>query len=155
MEEAEIAVYVGTGGSLRRGPEEPQRGDGAGRRIGAGDPAVLDADRIGGQREADGGDARERRRGRAVGGEATRRGREIPEVAEGAVLQGIEKCRRVGRDARAPGVTGTASEGQGKDDGCESDTVGAQNVYSAPICKRRGSLTTHVGVVPPFIQPKF
>gem|GEM_PF-5029199 len=58
------------------------------------------------------------------------------------MLQGIEERGGIGRDARAPGVTGTASEGQGKDDDAETAT---QKLYSTPICTRRGSLKTSVG----------
>ncbi len=71
------------------------------------------------------------------------------------MLQGIEECGCVWRDARAPGATSTATEGQGDNDDCEAIMCSTQKVYSAPICKRRGSLTTQFGVVPPKVQPKF
>jgi len=57
------------------------------------------------------------------------------------VLEGIEERDGVGRDAWAPGVVGEATpEGQDEDGGGEARAVIRQNVYSAPIWKRRGSL---------------
>jgi hypothetical protein len=66
---------------------------------------VLHADGVGGEREADGGDTRERRRGPAVGREAVGRRRQVPEEVEGAVLEGVEKRGGIGCNTRAPGVT--------------------------------------------------
>ncbi len=155
IEEAAIAGGVRAGRVLRGGPEELQRFECAVGGLGASDPAVFYADGVRRQREPDGGDARERRRGPAVGGQAVAGRRQVPEEVEGFVLQRIEECGRVGCDARAPGVTGTASEGQGKNDGIETAAPSGQNVYSAPTCRRLGSLTTQFGVVPPFMHPKF
>src|SRR2546425_3577694 len=145
IEEAAIPGGVRTGRVLRRGPEELERLQRAVGGLGAGDPAVLHADRVGGERESDGGDARERRGGPAVGGEAVGCRRQVPEEVERAVLQGVEKGSCVWRDARAPGVSSTASEGQGKDDSSESTSTSGQKLYSTPICTRRGSLTTWRG----------
>jgi len=138
IEEAAIAGGVGAGGVLRRGPEKAQGRQRASGGLGARDPAVFDADRVGGEGEADRGDARERRRGPAVRREAVRRRRQVPEEVEGAVLQRVEECDRVGRGARAPGVVRTTSEGQGETNRGEA-TTSDQNVYSAPSCRRRGS----------------
>src|SRR2546425_4600551 len=141
IEEAAIPGGVRTGRVLRRGPEELERLQRAVGGLGAGDPAVLHADRVGGERESDGGDARERRGGPAVGGEAVGCRRQVPEEVERAVLQGVEKGSCVWRDARAPGVTGTASEGQGKNDGGETNATFGQNPSSTPTWNRRGSFT--------------
>jgi len=97
IEEAAIPGRVGSGGILRRGPEEAQRRQGPVGGLGAGDPAVLDADRVRRQREADRGDARERRRGPAVGREPVGRRRQVPEKVEGLVLERIEKRDGIGR----------------------------------------------------------
>src|SRR5438034_3746429 len=142
IEEAAIAGRVGARGILRCGPEEAQRCERTIGGLGAGDPAVLDADRIGRQCKPDGGDARERWGGPAVGREAVGCRRQVPEEVEGFVLEGIEKGGGVGRDARAPGVAGTASEGQGICDGCKTATASRQKLYSAPIWARRASVTT-------------
>src|SRR5207249_231827 len=112
--------------------------------LGARDPAVLDADRVGCQREAHRGDARERRCGPAVGGEAITGWRQVPEKTERAVLERVEERRGVGRNARAPGVVAACSEGQGENNGCEPAAPCDQKLYSAPSCARRGSLTTQV-----------
>src|SRR5207253_2944884 len=149
IEKAAIACGVRAGRVLRGGPEKLQRLQGTVRRLGARDPAVLYAYGIRRQRKADCGDARERRCRPAVGGEAVRRGCQVPEEVEGAVLQGVEKGSCVRRNARAPGVTGTTSEGQGKDDGGETTAASGQKFTSTPSCKRRGSLST------PFGLPKF
>ncbi len=124
IKEAAIARRVRPRGILWRGPEEAQRGEGAISGLGTVDPAVFDADRI-----------------RAVGGQAVGRRGQVPEEVEGFVLEGIEESDGVGRDARAPGVTRTASEDQGKDDGYATTTAFRQNPSSAPIWKRRGSFT--------------
>jgi len=141
IEEAAVPGGVRAGGVLRRRPEELQRRECAIGGLGARDPTVFYADGVRRQREADRGDARERRCGPAVGGEAVRGRRQVPEEVEGAVLQRVEESGRVGRDARAPGVTSTTSEGQGKNDRCETATAYGQNPSSTPTWKRRGSLT--------------
>ena len=61
------------------------------------DPAALDADRVGGEAEADRGDARERRRRPAVGDQAVLRVGQLPEEAEGALLEVVEERIGVGR----------------------------------------------------------
>src|SRR6266576_39616 len=142
IEKASIACGVRAGRVLRGGPEELQCLESAVGSLAARDPVVLDADRIRRQRKADRGDARERRCGPAVGGEAVGRRRQVPEEVEGAVLQGVEERGGVGRDARAPGATTTASEGQGEYDRGRTSN---QKLYSAPICTRRGSLITWCG----------
>src|SRR4029077_18027948 len=144
VKEAAIAGGVGPSGVLRCGPEEPEGRERASGGLRAGDPTAFDADRVGGEGEADGGDARERRRGPAVGRQAVGCRRQVPEKVEGLMLQRIEECDRVGRSARAPGVVRTTSEGQGKADSGEK-TTSDQNVYSAPICTRRGSLNNWRG----------
>ena len=68
------------------------------RRLGAGDVAALDADRIGGEREAHRRDARGRVARVAVGHEAVRGIAQLPEEAEGARLDVVEKRRQ-----RSPG----------------------------------------------------
>ena len=93
---------------------------------------MFDADGICGEREADGRDTRERRCGPAIGGEAVAGRRQVPEKAEGAMLERVEKRGSVGRNARAPGVAATCSEGQGKCDGTETTTAFDQKLYSAP-----------------------
>jgi hypothetical protein len=126
---------------LRGRPEELQRRERAVGGLLAGDPGALDADGVGREREADGGDARELFGGPAVGCEAIRGRRAVPEEVEGAVLQGIEERDRVGRDARAPGVVGEATpEGQDEDGGGKAGAALSQKVYSMPIWNRRGSL---------------
>ena len=70
------------------------------------------------------------------------------------MLKGIEERDGVGRDARAPGVVGEATpEGQGEDGGGEADAVFRQNVYSAPIWRCLGSLTTQLAL-PMLGEPK-
>src|SRR5881628_2359468 len=113
---------------------------------------MLHADRIGGEREPHGGDAREGGCGPAVGGEAVGCWRQVPEEVEGLVLQGVEKGSSVWRDARAPGVTRTTSEGQGEQNNYEAATASGQKLYSAPICTCRGSLTTQPAF-PKFDEP--
>ena len=81
---------------------------------------MLDADRVRGECEADGGDAREGGRGPAIGGEAVPGGCQVPKKAESAVLERVEKRCGVGRNARAPGVAAAGSEGQGENNGCET-----------------------------------
>src|SRR4029077_6274524 len=76
----------------RRGEGEAQRREDAGARLGAGHPAALDADRVGGETEADRGDARERRAGRAVGHQLVGGIGEAPEPAEGALLELVEEA---------------------------------------------------------------
>src|SRR6266496_3871640 len=131
IEEAAVAGRVGAGGVLRRGPEEAQGRECPISGLGAVDPAVFDADRIRRQRESNRGDARERRGGPAVGGQAVGRRGQVPEEVEGAVLQGVEECSGIGCDARAPGVTRTASEDQGKSECAEASN---QKLYSTPSC---------------------
>src|SRR5437879_4625824 len=149
VKEAAIAGGVGPGRVLRCGPEKAQGRQRASGGLRAGDPAAFDADRVGGEGEANGGDARERRRRPAVGRQAVRGRREIPEEVEGAVLQRVEECDRVGRGARAPGVVGTGSEGEGETNRGETPVVLVQKFTSAPSWSRRGSLNT------PFGLPKF
>ena len=149
IEEAVIAGDVVRRGVLRRGPEEAQRRERAVGGLRARDPAVFDADGIRGERESDGSDARERRSRPAVGSEAVAGRRQVPEKAEGAVLERVEKRGGVGRNARAPGVAATCSEGQGKNDGCETATATDQKLYSAPSCSRRGSAMVQLAL------PKF
>ena len=128
-----IAGGAADGRVLRGSPEEAQGRDGAIGRLRAGDPAALYADGIGGEREANGRDARELLRGPAVGSEAVGGGGAFPEEVEGAVLQRIEEGGGVGGDAppRAPGVVGEATpEGQGENGG---DRASNQKLYSTPI----------------------
>jgi len=114
IEKAVITGDIARRGILRCGPEEAQRGERAVGGLRARNPAVLDADRVRCQREADRGNAREGRRGPAIGGEAVPGGRQVPEKAERAVLERVEKRRGVRRNARAPGVVAACSEGQGE-----------------------------------------
>jgi hypothetical protein len=142
IEEAVIAGGAADGGILWRGPEEPERSQGAVGGLLAGDPGALDADGVGGEREADGGDARELLGRPAIRRETVCGRRAFPEEVEGAVLERIEESDGVGRDARAPGVVGEATpEGQDEDGGGEAGAITRQNVYSAPTWKRRGSIT--------------
>jgi len=117
IEEAVIAGGAADGGILWRGPEEPQRGQGAVGGLLSGDPGALDADGVGREREADGGDARELLGRPAIRREAVRGRRAVPEEVEGAVLEGIEECDGVRRHARAPGVVGEATP-EGQDEEC-------------------------------------
>src|SRR5882762_1755045 len=146
IEEAMIARGAADGGILWRGPEETQRRAGAVSRLGAGDPAAFHADRVGGEREPDRRDARELQRGPAVRREAVRGRRQVPEEIEGAMLECVEEGDRVGRNARAPGVIReTAPEGQNAEGNGAAGAAIGQNVYSMPICTRRGSLITWRG----------
>ena len=93
------ALVAGLAGALRAHrhvAEEFQGGQGAVDRLVAADPAVLDADRIRGQGEADRGDAGERPRRIAVRGQAVDLVGGIPEELEGAALDVIEQRRQLG-----------------------------------------------------------
>ncbi len=85
---------------LRRGPEELQRRECPGGRLGTGDVTALGADRVGGEREAHGRDARERLRGRPVGGEPVSGVGQVPEVMERALLESVEEAGGLGRVGR-------------------------------------------------------
>src|SRR5207245_6909742 len=91
VEEAVVARHPARVRALRRRPEEAQRREGALGRLGAGDVAALHPDGIGGEPEAHRRDAGEGWSRPAVGGEAVLGVREVPEVMEGALLQGVEK----------------------------------------------------------------
>jgi hypothetical protein len=96
--------------SLRQVVEELQRGQNAVARLRARDPAALDADGVGVQRESAGGDARERRLRPAVGDEAGAGFGGVPEVLERSFLdvleQRIELVHDHGRCARDGGFDG-------------------------------------------------
>ena len=89
----EALVAGGTGGlrALRQLPEVPQRGEGPLTRLGPADIAPLRADHIGGEAEADGGDAGERAGGPSVRCETGGRVSGLPEEVEAAAGEGIEK----------------------------------------------------------------
>ena len=87
VENALIAAEARLARALRRVGEELQRGQRAGARLFAGDPAIDHADRIGGQREPDSGDRGEGRRRPAIGGEPRLGIGRLPEEAEGPFLQ--------------------------------------------------------------------
>src|SRR5207249_4809493 len=115
VEEPVIPGGARGGGVLGCGPEEAQRGDDALCRLGARYVIALDADRIRREREPDRRDAREGRGRGAVGGEAVARARQVPEVVEGARLDGVEERGGLGRVEgdrwgrwRALGVVDTA-----------------------------------------------
>ena len=95
----EEAVVAGRRGRrvLTRGPEEAEGGDHPLPCLVARDVPVLDADRVGGEPESDGGDAREGRGGGAVGDEPVGRVGQVPEIVERVRLDGIEECCRLGR----------------------------------------------------------
>src|SRR5207249_11429362 len=112
--------------------EELQRGEGALCRCGARDVAALHADGVSGERETDGGDARERPGGGAVGGEAVRRVGQVPEVVERPLLERVQKAHRLRRvwGRRAGGVVrGTGGEeGRGERGGA----IGHAGTISRP-----------------------
>src|SRR5207248_7886380 len=89
---------------LSGGPEELQRGERPGGRLGARDIAALRADRVRRQREAHGGDARERLGRGAVGGQPVGRVGQVPEVVERALLEGVEEAGGLGRVGRGRGL---------------------------------------------------
>ncbi len=93
VEEAAVAGRAARLRPLRRLPEETQRAQHALARLVAAHPAALDADRVGGEPEAGGGHGGEGLRRPAVGDEAGVRVGEVPEVAEGALLNVVEKGR--------------------------------------------------------------
>src|SRR5205823_10243884 len=70
---------------------EAQGGNDALGRLGARDVITLDADRVGGEGEADRGDTREGRGRGAVRREAVGRVGQVPEVVEGARLDRVEE----------------------------------------------------------------
>src|SRR5439155_18417598 len=80
-----------------------------------GDVAALHAHGVRREGKPDCRDARERRAGRAVRGQPVGRVRQIPEVMEGALLEGIEKRRGAGGVGwgRAGWVVGGAGGGKG------------------------------------------
>jgi len=93
------ALVAGLAGALRAGghvAQEAQRGQGAVHRLGTADPALLDADRIGGQGEADRSDAGERTRRIAVRGEPVALVGGVPEELEGAPFDVVEQRRKFG-----------------------------------------------------------
>lgn len=104
--EALVAGLAGTLRAHRHVAEEFQGGQGAVDRLVAADPAVLDTDRIRGQREADRGDAGERPRRIAVRGQAIDLVGGIPEELEGTTLDVIEQRRqhRLHRPRRCVGL---------------------------------------------------
>src|SRR5262249_20220520 len=113
VEEPLVAGDAGPSSTLRRLPEPSQRGERARCGVGAGDVAAVDADRVRAEGEADRGDARKRRRGPAVGGQAGWRVGALPEEGEGALLEGIEERLDAWRgrvDAGLRAVTGTAED---------------------------------------------
>src|SRR5256712_8817228 len=119
-------------GALGSAPEELQRGEGALCRCGARDVAAFHTDRVGGEREPDGGDARERPGGGAVWGEAVRRVGQVPEVVERALLERVQKAhrlRRVGR-GRAGGVVRGAGGEEGR--GERGGAIGHAGTISRP-----------------------
>src|ERR1044072_1981202 len=130
--EAAISGRVRTGRILRRRPEETQRREGAVGGCRARDPAMLDAAGVGGGREPDGGDARERRGGPAVGSEPVARRRQVPEIVERAVLHGVEKGGGIGREPWAPGGGGTGPQGPGDGERRDATPHSGQKTTSAP-----------------------
>ena len=112
--------------------KESQRGRHATGRVGPRRPAAFSADRVGGQAEADGGHAREGGGRRAVRNQSGGRVGEVPEPAEGPLLEVIEEGvgRRVARDRRGrrdPCGSGPAG-GQEKTDGGEQPRAAAANL---------------------------
>src|SRR5207247_8905716 len=99
---------------LAGGPEEAQGRGGTLGCLRSRDVAALRADRVGGECEPDGRDARERRRGRAVRGEPVLGVGQVPEIMKGALLEGVEKrggvAGRVGRGRPDSVVGGAAGE---------------------------------------------
>src|SRR5207249_1759973 len=87
VEESLVAGNAASRRALRRVAKEAQRGQDALPRRLAGDVTALDADRIRGQPEADGRDARKRGCRIAIRDQAVLRIRGIPEEAEGALLE--------------------------------------------------------------------
>src|SRR5437879_1963208 len=120
IEEAGVAGVAGGVGILPCRPEEPERGEHASGCVGAGDVAALDADRVGGQGEADRGDAGEAVGGPAVRSEPVGRVGLVPEVAEGALLERVEERALAGRvrRRRADRVIGrTGGRGEAEEGG--------------------------------------
>ncbi len=120
------------------------------RRLLAGDPAALDADRIGGEPETDGGDAGERGRRPAVGHQAVGVGL-LPEEKEGALRDVVEerlladhdRGRRRARRSRLASTHGAQAKRQDED---RDDSPGP------PAAPARGNggqrpreLTAHAG----------
>jgi len=93
--EALVPRLAGALRAHRQIAEILQRQQGAVDRLGAADPAVLDADRIGGQRIAHRGDAGERARRVPVRAEPVDLVGGIPEELEGAALDIVEQRRQL------------------------------------------------------------
>ena len=93
--EALVTALAGALRAHRQIAEELQRQQSAVDRLVAADPAVLDADRISGQRIADRGDAGERARRITVRAEPVDLVGGIPEELEGAALDIVEQRRQL------------------------------------------------------------
>ena len=91
-------VVAGRGGGrvLTRGPEEPQGSDHPLTCLVARDVPALDANRVRGEPEPHGRDAREGRGRGAIRDEAVRRVGQVPEVVERARLERVEERRCLG-----------------------------------------------------------
>src|SRR5262245_47062093 len=89
--EALVADRAAGSRSLRRLPEEAQRGQQAIDRGAAGDKSSLYADGIGGQREADGRNAGSSRRRVTVARQPVFGVRRLPEEAECALLDVVDE----------------------------------------------------------------
>src|SRR5882757_7307453 len=94
VEEALVAADPARGRTLRQAGEAFERDERAPPCLGPADPAIDDADRPGGQREADRGDAAKGRTGPAIGDEAGLRVGDVVEEAETAFLQVVDQRPR-------------------------------------------------------------
>src|SRR3989441_177817 len=145
VEEAVVAGHPARVRALRRGPEEPERREGPLGRLGSGDVAAFHADGIGGEREPHRRDARERLGGPAIGGEPVLGVGEVPEIVEGALLQGVEER---GSPIRWDGAEGVVRGAGGeRHDGQETDCPGGretprQKSTCVPSCRRLPSVIT-------------
>ena len=97
VEKSFVARHARGARALRRIPEEAKRRQRQVARLGARAPAALHPDRIGRQREADRGDAREARRRPAVRHQSVLAVRCIPEPAEGPPLDLLIELRNSGQ----------------------------------------------------------
>src|SRR5216117_725692 len=110
IEEPVIAGGAAGARVLRGGREEAQRRERSGGRLGAAGVPALHTDRVGGEGEAHGRDAREGRGRGPVGREPVGAIGQVPEVVERALLEGIEEAGGLGGVGRGwtLGVVDTA-----------------------------------------------
>jgi hypothetical protein len=134
VEEALVPGHAARRIALRRVGEEAQGRRHSRRRRLPGHEPALDADRISGEREADRGHAREGGPRPAVAGEAVFGIRRLPEEAEGAPLEIVEKgiARRRWPYPRPPERRRGHASGEAERAQLDEVTTGRHRLHSSP-----------------------